>query len=335
MLVTILWRRKPTAEWQGYVLNEGEPGYDTDLDIGKVGDGVTPWEELPAFGQSDTSNLDASAIKTGTIDPARLPDLSTEYAARDINGRIDPSVVPDLSDLYPKKDATGVIPQSTIPDLSNLYLTPDAQGTIDPTNIPDLSATYVTQAEVGQPNGVPGLDASTKVSPLVIPDLSVSYDISGAASLVQDDLDDFKTQVPTIEDTMFTWFSGDKGSTYTGEPTWVVMTAPYDMTLLSATMSWDQGAGFNGITASDTDYYQVNLRSVQSTLVLQTTQVTGPDSGGGITVWGDWNFDSRVWSSRLLSKGKTLRITTTKFGAPPAFGGEFCLTVRYQREAAV
>lgn len=42
-------RRGTTIEWNAYnpVLAEGEPGFDTDLKVFKVGDGVTPWVTLP------------------------------------------------------------------------------------------------------------------------------------------------------------------------------------------------------------------------------------------------------------------------------------------------
>jgi hypothetical protein len=49
-------RRGTTAEWTAAnpVLLEGEPGLDLDLDLVKYGDGVTPWNDLPASTGSGT-----------------------------------------------------------------------------------------------------------------------------------------------------------------------------------------------------------------------------------------------------------------------------------------
>lgn len=185
------------------------------------------------------------------------------------------------------------------------------------------------------PQGPPGQDgsdalATTDASKLTSGTLSTARLPVIPTAKVQG-LDDWMQQTPTKEELLFTWNSGmEKGTTF-DVPTWVVMVAPFDMELLSASFVWDNSSNFNGIPASDTDYYQVNLRDVQSTLVLQTTQATGTDSGGGITPWEDWNFDGRVWSSRSISKGRALRITTAKSGNPPKLGGEFSLTVRYKR----
>lgn len=48
MIVTIRFRRGTTAEWTeaNPVLTSGEPGWDTDTEQLKVGDGVSDWDEL-------------------------------------------------------------------------------------------------------------------------------------------------------------------------------------------------------------------------------------------------------------------------------------------------
>jgi hypothetical protein len=42
-------RRAWTADWEDVnpVLNDGEPGYDKSNNMIKIGDGVTPWKQLP------------------------------------------------------------------------------------------------------------------------------------------------------------------------------------------------------------------------------------------------------------------------------------------------
>lgn len=51
MADTIRWRRGTAAQWRAAatVLAAGEPGYETDTGRHKIGDGTTPWGELPYF----------------------------------------------------------------------------------------------------------------------------------------------------------------------------------------------------------------------------------------------------------------------------------------------
>ena len=49
-MATIQMRRDTATNWVGYVLAEGEFGYDTTNKIVKIGDGETPWESLPTLG---------------------------------------------------------------------------------------------------------------------------------------------------------------------------------------------------------------------------------------------------------------------------------------------
>lgn len=52
MIVQMRFRRGTTAEWAAAnpVLEEGEPGLDTDIKAFKLGDGVTSWTDLPFQG---------------------------------------------------------------------------------------------------------------------------------------------------------------------------------------------------------------------------------------------------------------------------------------------
>jgi hypothetical protein len=53
-MTTIKFRRDTTAAWAAAnpILAEGEPGIDLDLDVTKIGDGVTAWLSLPVSGGS-------------------------------------------------------------------------------------------------------------------------------------------------------------------------------------------------------------------------------------------------------------------------------------------
>ncbi len=51
MSTTIRVRRGTAAQWTAAnpILALGEPGYETDTGILKIGDGVTAWADLPFF----------------------------------------------------------------------------------------------------------------------------------------------------------------------------------------------------------------------------------------------------------------------------------------------
>lgn len=59
-------RRGTSEEWRQVnpILLAGEPGYATDLNIFKIGDGVTPWKKLPAVA-GDTVELNITLINGG------------------------------------------------------------------------------------------------------------------------------------------------------------------------------------------------------------------------------------------------------------------------------
>ena len=60
MAVTIKLRRGLLARWDDVnpVLAEGEPGWATDAYILKIGDGASPWTELPALCGVDLNEED-------------------------------------------------------------------------------------------------------------------------------------------------------------------------------------------------------------------------------------------------------------------------------------
>lgn len=54
------YRRGSAAEWASVnpILREGEPGWDTTNKKQKVGDGVTPWNDLKYQGGGTIENID-------------------------------------------------------------------------------------------------------------------------------------------------------------------------------------------------------------------------------------------------------------------------------------
>lgn len=64
MAITIKLRRDSAFEWAktNPILDEGEPGYETDTKKFKIGDGVSRWRLLDYFVTSDTgtSSLEAA-----------------------------------------------------------------------------------------------------------------------------------------------------------------------------------------------------------------------------------------------------------------------------------
>jgi hypothetical protein len=58
-------RRGTTAEWADAnpVLSVAEPGWDTELHILKIGNGVDTWTELPTYGDSESVVVDSTGFE--------------------------------------------------------------------------------------------------------------------------------------------------------------------------------------------------------------------------------------------------------------------------------
>jgi hypothetical protein len=58
MATTIQFKRGTSARWKevNIVLQVGEPGFVTDENRFKIGDGITPWNDLPYVGESSVMN---------------------------------------------------------------------------------------------------------------------------------------------------------------------------------------------------------------------------------------------------------------------------------------
>lgn len=62
------YRRGSTSEWESVnpILRDGEPGLDTTVRKIKIGDGITPWKDLP-YQEDITGNIDVINCGNATI----------------------------------------------------------------------------------------------------------------------------------------------------------------------------------------------------------------------------------------------------------------------------
>ena len=96
-MATIQFKRGSSARWAEInpILEVGEPGYDTDKGRMKIGDGVTPWNDLlfqdekavisrpsrysfPSFGKENTIYKDESASQLYQWKDGRYEIIGTE-----------------------------------------------------------------------------------------------------------------------------------------------------------------------------------------------------------------------------------------------------------------
>ena len=340
MILTIQWRRGGTALWQDYVLLEGEPGYDSDLDIAKVGDGVTKWQDLPAIGVGGTGGgsidpstlrLDASQVISGVFDVERIPDLSGQgYVLLDANGKMASGLLPDLSAVYAKLDAGGLVPVAKIPALPYAPNTIMNGTLIKSTSIPDLSGSYAPASIV---------DESGMILASVLPATGTPYVTGTEVQDVQTDLDNFKTLVPTNEDLLCVYRFG--GPNYSVDPNTAtaltngtidyLMTAPYDITINGVDLVF-RGA----YAASDSTYWSFELAAYSGVsgppvLALMSTQITGANANGSIADGVVYSFSGVPWTTTNLDQGESLRLRTFKTSGAASLPWWGAATVRYQR----
>ena len=77
----IKFRRGTNADWEftNPILNEGEPGFAIDTNVLKIGDGVTPWNNLPLCGASGSEK---EVFNANThLDFPTLGDVNVIYKA--------------------------------------------------------------------------------------------------------------------------------------------------------------------------------------------------------------------------------------------------------------
>jgi hypothetical protein len=85
------FRRGTTAQWAAStrILRAGEPGYDTDIEQTRIGDGVNLWANLPVLPNS--SDLSASIAQvaapksSGWIDSSHRPGPQTRRSFRPLS----------------------------------------------------------------------------------------------------------------------------------------------------------------------------------------------------------------------------------------------------------
>lgn len=105
---TFLLRRGTTEAWEAAnpVLAYGEPGYEKDTGQLKIGDGVTPWKDLPYIGSGSTPaviNLDNKSITKNSAQEISLFDFENAEAGtmprKNDSGLLEWIEVPNIEEL--------------------------------------------------------------------------------------------------------------------------------------------------------------------------------------------------------------------------------------------
>ena len=91
-------RRGTTASWAGVVLQNGELGFDTQINEIRIGDGTSTWENLDPVGSNKFQNLQLDQIGDVTYDDLAVNDVLTWNGAEWINDSI-PTQSFSLDDL--------------------------------------------------------------------------------------------------------------------------------------------------------------------------------------------------------------------------------------------
>ena len=148
------------------------------------------------------------------------------------------------------------------------------------------------------------------------------------------DLAEFKTQVPTLEEQLFSllvpcWNNGADKLTNANAMTFLV--APFPLRVLSIALSWD----YWSLPANDSNYWSLTARRGSNpsgwvVVATRTTQSTGGNANGGVTARKAWSFDAAAWASADLLAGDLLRVDFTPVGAVADLDMPFTVTVRYR-----
>lgn len=137
------------------------------------------------------------------------------------------------------------------------------------------------------------------------------------------------TDTPTLEELTATSHLASSVSATASHPFFIV---PFACTVESLSMSsWDAT-----ITASDTDYWTVQLARYRGTTAFPTAAVIAEKSteatgGEGVNARTDWNFDAVTFdaTNKVLQKGDRLAVLFFKTGSPTAWSKPLA-TVRYE-----
>ena len=100
---TIQLRRGTAAKWAEVnpILGQGEPGYVYDSNLLKIGDGITPWNDLPYIqGNSEILSYDKVDIFPNQGDPTIIYKASKELSLYQFN--------PDTNIYEKLSDGTGI-----------------------------------------------------------------------------------------------------------------------------------------------------------------------------------------------------------------------------------
>jgi len=102
-------RKGTRTQWQltNSTLLDGEPGWETDTRMLKIGDGVLPWNQLPYY-ETAGGGVNSPFIHDGDVFPAEVvttPKEAMEFSQKQIN-RWQQCAVQDFKDGYSELAAT-------------------------------------------------------------------------------------------------------------------------------------------------------------------------------------------------------------------------------------
>lgn len=149
------------------------------------------------------------------------------------------------------------------------------------------------------------------------------------------DLATFKTQVPTLEEQLWStvvpcWNNGaDK---LTSATAMTLLVAPIPLRVLSVALSFE----YWNLAAHDSSYWRMTLGKGNavagySDIAVKSTQNTGANANGAIVARKAWTFDSAAWASADMQAGDLLRLTVAPLGNPASdFDMPFTATIRYR-----
>ena len=85
---TFKLKRGTAARWAELtpILGQGEPGFVYDSNLLKIGDGITPWNDLPYIeGKAEVANFDVAASFPQTGDPNIIYKAANEMSLYQYN----------------------------------------------------------------------------------------------------------------------------------------------------------------------------------------------------------------------------------------------------------
>lgn len=149
------------------------------------------------------------------------------------------------------------------------------------------------------------------------------------------DLNLLRTQVPTLEEQLFSvvvpcW--NNTSDKISGATAMTLLIAPIPLRILSAVCSWD----YWNLPAHEANYWKADLNRGTgpdgfTSIAIKTTQTTGALAGGAVTARKAWPLDSANWGGADLAAGDLLRLTASPIGSPASdWDLPMTVTIRYR-----